>query len=203
MTQFLRRATSRLVVPLSYCGALASFACVSASVCAHDDPIFIARGGQSPFTLRTLAHHDECIDLLPGDGPFAGMWLADELAFETVIADDPGSDLFRLLAGNQLALRRISFDEGLRVFEPVGFTEILGSDASVFVFPSPPDGNLTIRLLGAADRPGMFEGVFQLTDLSGLHADSEPFAVCFQTVPAPAACVVPAFMLLAARRRRV
>ena len=116
---------------------------------AHHHVWTVARGGQSPFALRTLAHHDECIDLLPGDGPFVGMWLADELAFETVIADDPGSDLFRLHAGNQLALRRISFDEGLRVFEPVGFTEILGSDASVFVFPSPPDGNLTIRLLGA------------------------------------------------------
>ena len=184
-------------------GGLLASASLAAPALAHDEPIVIARGGQSPFTLRTLAHHDECIDLLPGDGPFAGMWLADELAFETVIADDPGSDLFRLFAGNQLALRRISFDEGLRVFEPVGFTEILGSDASVFVFPTPPDGNLTIRLLGAADRPGMFEGVFQLTDLSGLHADSEPFTVCFQTVPAPAAGVLPAFMLFATRRRRV
>ncbi len=171
---------------------------------AHDEPIAIGRSQVAPFQLHVITHEQgECIDLLPGDGPFAGLWFADEPAFATLAAFDPGSGLLPLFASHRVALRRLSFDTGLVAFEPAGFSPILTADGATFEFPRLPDGQFDINLVGAADRPGIFSGVFQLTDLAGTHADSDPFTLCFQTVPAPPAGGAAVIVgLLALRRRR-
>ncbi|MBC7772430.1 MAG: hypothetical protein H7210_08045 [Pyrinomonadaceae bacterium] len=194
---------------LSLLGALPILAATFGSAVtavAHVGPITIARSDtQIPQIVLEGPHGlltgEECIELLPGDGPFAGLFVEDEPSFETLLFDDGAQGRFRLLPGAEIALRRVSFNEGFRIFEPVEFREILSGDNVFFVFPRDADGDFNIHLIGGSDRAGQVSATFQIFDMTGQHADSEPFTVCFQTVPAPSSLAVPALGLLVALRR--
>jgi len=178
------------------------------SASAHEGPILIARNASQPPQLVYEGPHglltgEECIELLPGDGVFTGLFVEDEPSFDTILADEPDEGLFRMFPGAEIALRRISFDTGFRIFEPVEFREILTDDGGFFVFPRDSNGDFNIHLIGGSDHLGMVSATFQFFDLSGQHADSEPFTICFQTVPAPSSlCLVPVGLLVGRRRRR-
>jgi hypothetical protein len=174
---------------------------------AHDEPIVIGRSVVAPARLAFHGPADildgsECIELLPGDGAFAGMWIHDQPSFATLLADNHEMELLRLLPGSSIGLRLVASDPALRFFEPAGFTPILPSAGSIFVFPTDAAGDFEIHLLGGSIDPGLHVATFQFTDSSGIHLDSDPFTICFQTVPTPASVIVPAFAALAAFRRR-
>jgi hypothetical protein len=180
---------------------------VSTHARAHDEPFVIGRTSASPARLAfdgpaDILDGSECIELLPGDGAFAGMWVHDEPSFATLLVDRPDIDFLRLLPGHSLALRLVAADAPLRFFEPAGFTPILTGPGSTFTFPTDPEGNFEIHLLGGSAEPGMHAATFQFTDLSGTHLDSDQFTICFQTVPTPTSVILPAFAALAAFRRR-
>lgn len=186
---------------------LGGVACAASAALAHEGPIVIGRSDAPVPQLRFDGPHgllsgEECIELLPGDGLFSGLFVEDEPSFLTILADDPTEELFRLLPGAEIAIRRLSFDEGFHLFEPVEFREILVGEVDFFVFPRDAQGDFDIHLIGGADREGLLTATFQFFDLSGQHTDSEPFTLCFQTVPAPASLPLGVLGILAAGRRR-
>ncbi len=200
--QLVRPHSSTFVLAAA---AWASAFAVSPLALAHDEPFVIGRSSDSPSRLvfdgpADILDGSECIELLPGDGVFEGMWVHDEPSFATLLEDHP--DFLQLLPGHTLSLRLVAADAPLRFFEPAGFTPILTTAGSTFTFPTDPEGDFEIHLLGAATESGMHAATFQFTDLSGTHLDSEPFTICFQTVPTPTSVILPAFAALAAIRRR-
>lgn len=185
-------------------GICLSFLLASTAL-AHDEPLVIGRDPDAPDHLAFSGPADllsgaESIPLLPGDAAFEGLWVHDEPSFRTILADEPG--MLRLLAGHAVALRLVSADEPLRFFEPVGFTQILTTPGSAFVFPTDPEGDFEIHLLGAATLPGVHVATFQFTDASGTHLDSGTFTLRFEAVPSPTSATPILIAALASRRRR-
>lgn len=173
---------------------------------ADRGPITIARNDAQPPRIVLdgppgLLSGEDCIELLPGDGVFAGLFIGNEPWFATLLVDEPDHGLFRLLPGAEIALRRLSFDEGFRMFEPEDFREILSGENMFFVIPRDSEGDFSIHLIGGSDHEGRVSAMFQIIDLSGQHSDSEPFTLCFQTVPGPSSLAAPGLGMILARRR--
>jgi hypothetical protein len=145
----------------------------------------------------------ERIELLPGDGIFAGLFVNQEPGWESLEADEP-PDRFTLLPGSNVSLKRLSFDAGFSMYDPFTGTPILETDGSIFPFGAAPDGSFHIDLLYVGDGPigSLYSAAFQLVDPSGLQADSDPFTLGFVVVPEPTTAILFGSALLALWRRR-
>jgi hypothetical protein len=161
--------------------------------------------------LQRPSQVDEPYELFPIEsGPLSGGFGSIEPGWDGEGTDRPEEGAFALLSDEGVALRRESFDAGFSMFTQ-GLTSILDFDGATHEFAGEPEfkGLLWHQHLTFVADAGTPIGTtlfadFSLTDLDGLHADSEPFTLSFIVVPEPASSLL---MMLTAgipllRRRR-
>lgn len=142
-------------------------------------------------------------------GPLAGSYATIEPGWDGLGEDRPAEGLLGLLSGAGVAVQRISFPVGFSMLDG-SLNPILESDGDGHEFSGDPEGPglLWHEHLRFVAEPGTTPGTeflvnMRLTDLNGLHADSDPFTLRFVVVPEPAtaACLAVVALSLVSRRR--
>jgi len=190
--------------------SLAAAQCAAAGEHEHTD-FAVGRDDAAPIPALHLEGDPDILDgiekipLLPGEGELADYFIAQLPGWESAEPGDP--DLLPPLTGHRIALRRLSFSPGFTMFEPFGLGEILAADGATFEYPADPGGGFHIDLFFAApigDPIGtQYSATFQLTDLAGLHDDSDAFTLRFEVMPEPVSLLLAVFCLTAGRNRRM
>lgn len=141
-------------------------------------------------------------------GPLAGSFASIEPGWDGLGEDRPGEGLIGLLSATGVALQRISFPAGFSILDS-GLNPILTIDGDTHEFAGDPEGPglLWHEHLRFVVDPGTPLGTeiladMRLTDLDGLHADSDPFTLHFVVVPEPATLGLLAVIGLAACPKR-
>lgn len=137
-------------------------------------------------------------------GPLAGSYASIEPGWDGLGEDRPADGLFGLLSDTGVALQRINFPAGFSILDS-GLNPILVNDGDAHEFSGDPEGPglLWHEHLRFVVDPGAPLGTdflvdMRLTDLDGLHADSDPFTLHFVVVPEPATLGLLAVIALAA-----
>ncbi|HUN80321.1 MAG TPA: heavy metal-binding domain-containing protein [Phycisphaerae bacterium] len=157
----------------------------AASFCAaHEGDFVISRDDASPPGLHingpnNLLDGSDCIDLIPGDAQFTGFWFNDAPGFSTMKQDGDIRGRHRLLSGHRVALRIVRADSEFSLLEPSTWRTVLTTPGDTYPFFHNSQGDFSIQMVPKCRNPGRTVVVFQLVDLAGLHADSEPFSLCF------------------------
>lgn len=168
--------------------AIVVFALPIQALRAHDCALVVSRDDASPPKLHVNgpSNHlngDEAIELLPGDGQFAGMWAIDAPGISTMLKDGDVRGRFRLRAGHRLALRLVSADAGYCLIEPSTWTPMLHKPGDTYPFVQPEPGSFGMQMVSRTTCPQPCRATFRFVDLAGLHAESAPFTLRFQGNP--------------------
>jgi hypothetical protein len=174
----------------------------------HGDDFIIGRDAASPPQITIEADPDvlsgsECIPLPPGEGAYEGLYAVNDPGWIGLEADEPDEGFYMLLPNHQVSLKRISFDTGFSMFDPTA-GPILENDDDAYLFPPTVDGLIHSHLIFAGDgiEGTTWHATFQIVDPSGIHADSEPFTVCFEAIPEPGTLFLLLIGGIAVLRRR-
>ncbi len=174
----------------------------------HEGDFVIGQSGDPAYQLRVHGDPDilsgeESIHLPYGEGIFIGMFAGDDPGWIGLEEDEPDEGMYMLAPGHQVSLKRLDFDAGFSMYDPTA-GQVLLADGDAYLFPVDGEGFIHSHLffVGEGELGDTWSATFQLVDLGGQYADSDPFTLNFEATPEPTtlAMLLCGAMLLTRRR---
>lgn len=146
------------------------------SVLAHEEQVIVV-GRNAAGALVVDSDFDQPVELPTSIFPGIPGYATGELAFHSLLADDPANDMFQLSPAADFRFVLLGKDPGIEVWNDTG-SGFMRTNEVFIVGPAPFDAHPIWNIVEPAPATQLAL-TLQVRDANGVYPDSEPFGVRF------------------------